>query len=107
MISPKVFADSALQLLQADPANYRNYGMYWFLVKRVIKQFHTRDNLYLLGDYEDASVNERIPAFDNLGEALQAAAEEYRYNVTFNNKSPHQEDDQGDPFVLFDSDAGL
>lgn len=107
MIDPKTFAASTLQLLQQDPRRYRNFGPYWWLVKAVLKQFYTRDNLHLLGDHMAPDAEARMPAHANLAEALEAAAEEYRQNASFNLGRNQVEDGHGEVFTLIDPDAGL
>lgn len=102
----KQFAASTLQLLQADPRNYRNFGVYWYLVKVVLKQFYTRDNLYMLGDYLDRGVIARMPDHESLIEALEAAAETYQFNATYAMGSNQVEDADGEFFTLLDPDAG-
>lgn len=107
MIDPKTFAASTLQLLQDDPRRYRNFGAYWYFVKAVLKKFYTRDNLHLLGDHVDASVVERMPAFENLQDALEAAIEEYQSNAVFGLGSNEVTDHVGGgTFRLVDPDAG-
>ena len=106
MIDPRTFAESTLLLLQQDPRRYKNFGVFWYLVKAVLKKYYTRDNLHLLGDHVDASVVERMPEFANLQEALKAATEEYRQNATFNLGSNWVEDPAGGgTFQLIDPDA--
>lgn len=107
MIDPKTLAASTLQLLQADPSKYRLYGMYWYLIKALMKRFYTVENLYLLGDYEDPTVIDRMPPHANLQEALAAAVEEYRQNASFGMGSTVVTDDDGEAFTLVDQDAGL
>jgi hypothetical protein len=107
MIDPKTFAASTLALLQDDPRRYINFGAYWYLVKAVMKRFYTRDNLHLLGDYMDHSVIERMPPHASLAEALEAAAEEYRQNASFNLGSKAVTDQHGEQFTLIDPDAGI
>lgn len=107
MIEPKQFAASTLQLLQSDPSKYRNFGPYWYLVKEVLKRFYTRDNLYMLGDYRDQSVIDRMPAHESLAEALEAAAETYQINAAYRLGSNQVEDADGELFTLLDPDAGL
>lgn len=107
MIDPKTFAASTLHLLQQDPRRYRLFGVYWYLVKRVLLKFYTRDNLHLLGDYVDADVTARMPGHADLQEALVAAVEEYRKNASFNLGSNEVEDPTGGgTFRLVDPDAG-
>lgn len=107
MINPKQMADSTLQLLQADPSKYRNFGVYWYLIKTLMKNYYTVDNLYLLGDFMDESVIERMPEFDTLDDALVAAAEEYKQNAAFGMGSNVVEDADGEAFTLIDQDAGI
>lgn len=106
MIDTKQLAASTLQLLQADPRNYRNFGVYWFLIKALLKRFYTRDNLYMLGDYVDPTVTARMPAHENLQEALEAAIETYRVNATYSMGSADLTDPDGETFTLADDDAG-
>lgn len=106
-MDPKQMADSTLQLLQADPSKYVNFGMYWYLIKAVMKRFYTQDNLYLLGEFVDQDVVARMPAHASLDEALVAAAEEYQQNAMFNLGSNVVTDADGEAFTLIDQDAGL
>ena len=107
MIDPKTFAASTLQLLQEDPRRYCLFGAYWYLVKRVLLKFYTRENLHLLGDHIDHAAVQRMPAHADLQEALAAAVEEYRKNASFNLGSNEVEDlVGGGTFRLVDPDAG-
>lgn len=106
MIDPRTFAESTLLLLQQDPRRYKNFGVFWYLVKAVLKKYYTQDNLHLLGDHVDASVAERMPEFDGLNKALEAAAEEYQKNAAFGMGSNWVEDPVGGgTFQLIDPDA--
>lgn len=107
MMDPKTFAASTLQLLQQDPRRYRAFGAYWWLVKAVLKQFYTRDNLHLLGDHQAPDAEARMPAHNDLQEALAAAVEEYRQNASFNLGSNQVADRDGEMYTLQDLDAGL
>lgn len=107
MINPQTFAASTLQLLQQDPRRYVLFGVYWYLVKRVLLKFYTRDNLHLLGDHVDQDVVQRMPEHADLQEALAAAVAEYRKNASFNLGSNEVEDlAGGGTFHLVDPDAG-
>lgn len=107
MIDPKTFAASTLQLLQDDPRRYQCFGVYWYLVKAVLKKFYTRDNLHLLGDHVDPDVAARMPEHGTLAEALDGAVAEYRKNASFNVGSNEVEDlAGGGTFRLVDPDAG-
>lgn len=106
MIDPKTLAASTLELLQADPARYRAFGTHWYLVKALMKRFYTQENLYLLGDFEDATVVARMPEYATLDEALAGAVEEYQHNAMFNLGSNVITDPEGEAFTLVDEDAG-
>lgn len=109
MIDAKAFAASTLQLLQQDPRRYRCFGPYWWFVKALLKQFYTRENLHLLGDYEPPDAVERLPAaaLESLPAMLEAATEEYRQNAMFNLGRNQVEAPDGEVFTLVDPDAGL
>lgn len=107
MMDPKTFSASTLVLLQEDPRRYRNFGVYWFFVKALMKHFYTADNLHLLGDYVDDDVIAAMPAFESLQDALVAAADEYRQNASFNLGSSQVDDQDGGVITLLDEDAGL
>lgn len=107
MIDPKTLAASTLQLLQQDPRRYRLWGAYWWLIKALLKQHYSRDNLHLLGDYMPPDPGERMPEHDDLQEALAAAIEEYRRNASFGLGSAEVPDlAGGGTFKLLDPDAG-
>ena len=106
MIDPKTLAASTLALLQADPSKYRNFGVHWYLIKALMKNFYSAENLYLLGDFEDSTVTARIPEYASLAEALAGAVEEYQHNAMFNLGSNVITDPDGEAFTLVDEDAG-
>jgi hypothetical protein len=103
-IGPREFAASTLALLAEDPRRYRAFGQYWYFVKALLKMFYDQHNLYMLGDYVDPSVVERMPKMGAM-DTLQAAAEEYRQNASFRLLSNEVEDDDGETFTLIDPDA--
>lgn len=107
MIDPQILAKNTLQLLQADPSRYRNFGMYWYLIKELLKRYYTRDDLFLLGDYTDKSVTDRMPAGQSLYDALTAALAEYQWNATYNLGRATVTDGDGEEFIIMDADAGL
>jgi hypothetical protein len=106
MIDTNVLAANTLQLLQADPSRYRNFGVYWYLIKAVLKKYYTQDNLFLLGDYVDKTVTDRLPAGQSLEEALNAAVVEYQHNATYNLGRATVTDPDGEEFIIMDQDAG-
>ena len=106
MIPPREVAANILQLLQADPRRYQNFGVYWYLVKALMKRYYTRENLYLLGDYVDETVVERMPKGLSVEQSLTAALNEYQMNfMTLLGADPVDPD--GEAFALFDQDANL
>ena len=106
MIDLKTLAHSTLQLLQQDPRRYRNFGVYWYLMKALLKKYYTQDNLHLLGDFVDPVVASKMPEHTDLQDALAAAVDEYRKNANFNLGGNQVEDPEGGTFVLIDQDAG-
>lgn len=107
MIDPKTFAASTLQLLQQDPRRYRCFGVYWWFVKAVLKQFYTRDNLHLLGDYMAPDAEAQMPPHTDLQSALAAAVDEYQQNASFNLGRNLVEAPDGELVLIDDLDAGL
>jgi hypothetical protein len=106
-IDPKTLAANVLQLLQQDPRRYRCFGAYWWLIKALLKQFYTRDNLHLLGDYMPPDAGEHMAGEEDLQEALQNAVAEYRANAQFALGSAEVTDHGGGgSFRLVDPDAG-
>ena len=104
----ETFAKSTLQLLQQDPRRYRNFGVYWYLVKAVLKKFYTQDNLGMLGEYVDPDCLARMPSHDSIQEALDAAVEEYGQNARYNIGRINVDDlAGGGRFTLHDEDAGF
>lgn len=107
-IDPRKFAASVMQLLAEDPKRYRNFGVYWYFVKALLKRLgYTRDNLYMLGDYQDQAVVSAMPEMPSLGDAIEAASEEYRHNTLHNLNRSSVVTPDGEEITLFDEDAGL
>jgi hypothetical protein len=106
MIDPKQLAASTLQLLQADPRRYRYFGVYWYFIKALMKRYYTKDNLYLLGDFVDQTVIDRMPQEHTLEETLDAAVAEYQHNFAYS-MGRNPTDPDGEEFTLFDQDANL
>lgn len=106
-IAPAEFAANVRTLLDEDVRRYRNFGVYWFFVKAVLKRFYDRHQMPILGDYEDKTVNERIPEElrTSLGNLLEAAAEEYQQNASFNLGRNELTDPNGEFFTLLDPDV--
>lgn len=96
---------NVLLLLQTEPSNYRNFGIYWWAVKDMLKAAYTRDNLYMLKDYSDPGA----PAVPDVvqEELLRLALSEYASNARYGLGSNVVQDQDGGPYTLFDEDAGL
>lgn len=107
MIDPKQFAESTLQLLQVDPRNYRNFGVYWYFVKAILKLYYDQNNLYMLGNYRDPDVVARMPKHENVQEVLQAAVDTYRSAAAYGMGTNQFVDPEGETFILNDPDAGM
>ena len=106
-INPQTYAASVRQLLAEDPKRYRNFGVYWFFIKALLKKFYTRDEMPMLGDYSDPMVVAAMPQHDNLADALRAAAEEYGRNAVYNLGRATVTGEDGEELTIFDQDAGL
>lgn len=106
-INPQKFAANVRQLLSEDPKRYRNFGVYWFFVKALLKKFYSRDEMPMLGDYVDQMVVAAMPQYDTLADALRAAAEEYGRNAVYNLGRSTVTSDDGEQLTIFDQDAGL
>lgn len=105
-IDPEGFARSVRALLAEDPRRYRLFGVYWYFVKALLKRYFTRDELYLLGSYEDPEIIAAMPPdVVTLPDLLAAAALEYRQNAAFNLARNAVEGDDGDTIILLDPDA--
>jgi len=99
-------AASILALLQADPSRYRSFGPYWPLIKHLLKQSYSQDNMFLLGQAIDRDAAARMPSHTSIAEALAAAVEFYRSHQAYGMGSNQFVDDNGDEWVLADADAG-
>jgi hypothetical protein len=106
ILNPQKVAASVLQLLAEDPRRYRNFGVYWYFIKALLKHYYTRDNLHLLGEHEDPDIIARMPKL-SAEETLRAAIDTYRWNAQFNLGSPEHLDQAGELFRLFDPDVGI
>lgn len=106
MINPERFARDTVQLLQTNPAAYRSFGVYWWPVKAILKHYHKRDELYLLGDHEDAAGADAVPRV-GLQEMLRLALEEHQRNMLDHLLPQWVSTPAGDPYLIQDPDAEL
>lgn len=92
--------------LKQDPREYRDFGAYWWPVKRFLKIYYTRNDLYSLGDYEDPEMVATLPEVDE-DTMLRLALEDYVSNKQFNMGSNRVETPDGDVHTIWDCDAGI
>ena len=95
-----------LHVLQADVRNYRNFGVWWWRVKALLKTEYGRDQHLALGDYVDTdglALTPELPTQDMLRQALA----EYALNARFNLQRAEVTDLDGEPYTVIDQDAGI
>jgi len=106
MITPtKETATLLVQTLQTEPAYYRNFGPYWWIVKRWLKRLgFTRANIPHLGAYADPLAatwyNDR-PFLEAVAEAFEFQAERAQDCPG----SPFCQTPEGEDYILEDQDA--
>lgn len=93
-------------MLQADPRNYKKFGVYWWPMKAILKRRYTKDHLFMLGDYMPKDAEGLIEQGD-LRETLQAAFQEYQQNDRYNLGRDRVETAHGEPYLVYDPDAGI
>lgn len=108
-IEPGPTLRNILLLLQHNPASYRCFGIWWWPIKALLKGLYTRDQLYLLGDYQDDEVASLASnaVLGDLPATLTAALEEYALNVRYNLNGNIVQDPDGQNVQIYDADAGL
>jgi hypothetical protein len=100
--------EAILQMLQAEPRRYRDFGVYWWAVKRILKEHgYGPDQLYLLGPFTDPEAESHLPV-ETDAYLLAEAIHEQQYRATFEFNSPDcYYPDTGEPYHLYDEDAGV
>ena len=73
----------------------------------MLKEHFDREDLRLLGDFDDCTVTARLPAYPDRQSPLHDAISTYRHNATFNMLSSKVPVPKGDTSRLFDEDVGL
>lgn len=106
MIKPDEFARNCVQILQQRPEYYRAFGIYWWPVKAILKHFHSKEELPMLGDYEDPIGSSLVPRVP-LQEMLRLALEEQQRNVLDHMLPDQVQGPDGEPYRIFDEDAGV
>lgn len=94
-----------LHVLQTDARKYRCFGVYWWPVKALLKTAYGPEQLAMLGDYIDPLV----PAVDQAepAELLRLALEEFTMNDRYNLGRGECISPDGDPYTVYDEDAGI
>jgi hypothetical protein len=95
-----------LQQLQEEPQRYRLFGVWWWFIKALLRRTYSTDNLYLLGQYQDAETAGMVPS-ETLQDTMRAALEEYRFNAMFPHPGGYVENPDGEIVRLFDADAEI
>ncbi len=105
MTDPKMALRNILATLQQEPSRYRLFGVYWWPVKRLLKAAgYTRENLYLLGDYDDPETAALVPPA-GLQATLRAALAEYGENARYGRGGGWVEAPDGEIVQISDCDA--
>jgi hypothetical protein len=105
MIPTREGATQLVAVLQDDPLYYRNFGPFWWAVKRWLKRLgFTRQNIRHLGDYDDpgaARWYKGQPFLKTIEQAFDYQAERAVHSPA----SPFCQTPDGDDYILEDQDA--
>lgn len=99
-------ARNVVLLLQGEPLYYRNYGVWWWHVKRELKRLgFSRENLAHLGDFEDRACADHY--YEGLSPAeLDREAAEYQFSAAMVHRNePMATAPDGEVYLLHDQDA--
>lgn len=97
---------NTLQQLQEEPGRYRLFGIYWWPIKALLKRAgYGPDQLYILGQFQDADTAALVPRMP-LAETLREAFAEYQRNAAYPHQDGRVEDPDGDLVTVLDQDAG-
>lgn len=107
MLPPDQVAANIRQILDNDVRSYRNFGVYWYFVKAALKQFYGRDQMPILGDYEQPEVVSRMPAYGSFEDAMHDALLYWRANWENNHNQATSMAPDNEPVTLWDADVGL
>lgn len=98
---------NVLQQLQAEPQRYRLFGIYWPVVKALLKRAgYGPEQLYMLGGYQMPDIAALVPKA-NLEDTLAAAFEEFAQNARYPHADGLVEDPDGELVTIYDEDAGF
>jgi hypothetical protein len=107
MLPPDQVAANIRKILAADPRSYRNFGVYWYFVKAFLKRYYSREEMPILGAFEQDDVVARMPEYGSLQDALHDALLTWRQNYESNMGRAESIGPDGDLVTLFDEDVGL
>lgn len=99
--------EAIVRLLQQEPIRYKLFGIYWWAVKRILKQHgYGPDQLYMLGHYTDPEAEASLPAeTDEYLLVLAIREQQERAFSEWGSGDCYTPD--GEPYHLEDQDAGL
>ena len=98
-------ATPIIQVLQNDPLFYRNFGPWWWGIKKQLKDLgHTQAELQHLGDTDDETCHHLYVGLTpnqvyRSGLKHQSNATALHYN------SKHTQFDDGEPYYIHDNDV--
>ena len=99
-------AKNVLSILQSRPERYKEFGVYWWYIKAILKQHYTKDNLYMLGDYVDKNMVKELSSYSE-DELFEMAIEEHQQNSAYGLGSDSVYTPEGESYVIYDEDAGI
>ena len=98
-------ARSAVNLLERDPCYYRNFGVWWWHVKRELKRLgYTQEQIQALGSFEDESATRYYDGKSEIELDALALNHQYRHSFLCYNAYTSTAPD-GTVYALHDQDA--
>ena len=104
---PQGVLQNIVQVLQEHPTYYRNFGPWWWPLKRILKRAgFDRHNLQVLGDHDedDERLHEMTDGLTDV-ELVTRALEAQEYSAKFTPGGPNQYWPDGEPYHLIDPDG--
>jgi hypothetical protein len=102
------FLRATVQQIQAEPQRYRLFGVYWWVIKALLKRHgYGPADLYMLGSYIDPETAAMVPRA-SIEDTIAAACEEYAFNAAHPHPLPGQvENPNGEIVIIRDADVGI
>jgi len=107
LLPPDQIATNIRKTLDADIKSYRNFGVFWYFIKAFLKRHYDRDQMPILGPFEQPDVVARMPAYESAADALHDALLTWRANWENNMGSATSIGPDDEPVTLFDEDVGV